>query len=107
MKKGDIILIPFPFTDLAGNKKRPAIVLASGNLDIVVAFVSAQIKWKENTDVFLKPTIENGLKKDSIVRLSKLATLDKDLAIGLIGQVDEDAIKSINKSLIKVLEIDD
>jgi len=62
---------------------------------------------KENTDVFLKPTIENGLKKDSIVRLSKLATLDKDLAIGLIGQVDEDAIKSINKSLIKVLEIDD
>jgi len=44
MKKGDIILIPFPFTDLSGNKKRPAIVLASGNLDIVVAFVSAQIK---------------------------------------------------------------
>ena len=51
MKKGDIILIPFPFTDLSGNKNRPALVLVNSELDITVAFISTQLKWKEETDI--------------------------------------------------------
>ena len=75
-------------------------------MDIIVVFIYTQIKWREDTDVLLKPTKENGLKKDSLVRLSKFATIDKDLAIGLIGRVDEDTIKSINLNLIKIFKLD-
>ena len=64
-------------------------VLVKGDLDITVAFVSTQLKWKEEADLLIKPSIENGLKKDSIIRLSKLATIDKDLAIGLLGRLIE------------------
>jgi mRNA interferase MazF len=106
MEKGDILLIPFPFTDLKGNKNRPALVLINSELDITLAFISTQLKWKEETDILLKPTKINGLKKESLLRLSKLATIDKDLALGKIGKMDAPDLKQVNINLIKLLKLD-
>jgi mRNA interferase MazF len=82
MKKGDIVLIPFPFTDLSGIKNRPALVLVEGESDLTVSFITTQLRWLEDTDVKIEPTPVNGLKQTSLIRLSKLATIDKDLVIG-------------------------
>jgi mRNA interferase MazF len=38
MAKGDIVLIIFPFTDLSGNKLRPAVVIADNNFDVTVFY---------------------------------------------------------------------
>lgn len=106
MMKGDIVLIPFPFTDLSGSKNRPALVLINGEADITLAFISTQIKFREATDILLQPTVENGLKKESLIRLSKLATIDKELAIGRLGRIGEAGIKRVNKNLIAIFEIE-
>lgn len=106
MTKGDIILVPFPFSDLTGNKNRPALILVESELDVTVAFISTQIHWKEETDILLQPGKENGLKKESLVRLSKLATLDKDLVLGRLGHLDALAIKIMNKNLKALLKLD-
>ena len=103
MGKGDILLIPFPFTDLKGNKNRPALVLISSELDITLAFISTQLNWKEETDILLKPTKNNGLKKESLLRLSKLATIDKKLDLGRIGRMEANDLKQVNINLIKLL----
>lgn len=63
MKKGDIVLIPFPFTDLTGLKNRPALVLINAENDITVAFISSQLTSDAETDLQIHPSILNGLKK--------------------------------------------
>jgi len=63
MQKGDVILIIFPFTDLSGNKLRPALVVAETPTDLTVLFITTQLKWQEPTDVILSPDSKNGIKK--------------------------------------------
>jgi len=106
MEKGDILLIPFPFTDLKGNKNRPALVLINSDLDVTLAFISTQLKWKEETDILLKPNKNNGLKKDSVLRLGKIATIDKNLVLGRIGRMDANVLKQVNLNLIKLFKLD-
>lgn len=105
MKKGDIVLIPFPFTDLIGVKNRPALILTENNFELVVAFITSQVKWKETFDINLEPSIENGLKRTSLVRLSKLATVDKNLVIGRIGSLNKAELKSVDDNLKLLLKL--
>jgi mRNA interferase MazF len=105
MKKGDILLLPFPFTDLTGSKNRPALVLAENNLDVTVSFISTQLHWQEASDILLKPSTNNGLKKDSLIRLTKLATLSKSLVLGRLGSIEPIEIGVLNNKLLRVFDI--
>jgi mRNA interferase MazF len=105
MKKGDIILIPFPFTDLTGSKLRPALVLIADNNDVTVSFITTQIRWQEPTDVVITSSPGNGLKKESLLRLSKLATIDANLVVGILGTLEATTIQTINQNLIKILKL--
>lgn len=106
MKKGDIVLVSFPFTDLTGKKNRPAVVLVSNSDDVTVCFITTQIKWQTSVDVVVEPSVGNGLKKTSIIRLNKFATLDKDLILGKLGSLTSAEIHLLNKNLIVILQLD-
>ncbi len=105
MPKGDIVLITFPFTDLSGTKLRPAVVLVDSPLDFTVSFITSQLQWQEPTDVLLVPDALNGLKKSSLIRTSKIATLDRKLAKGLLGQLSQIHQKDFDLKLKQLLQI--
>lgn len=105
MKKGEIVLIPFPFTDLTGIKNRPVLILIDSDEDITVSFITTQLKWQEKFDVRLEPSIENGLKKASLIRLSKITTIDKELVIGKLGQLTDSEVEEVNHGLIGHLDL--
>lgn len=105
MAKGDILLITFPFTNLSGSKLRPAIVLNETNLDITVCFITSQINWQEQTDIVLFPNNQNGIKKQSLVRTSKIATIDKTFAQGLLGRLSENEITELNSKLKIIFQL--
>ncbi len=105
MAKGDIVLITFPFTDLSGSKLRPAVVIIDNSLDLTVCFITTQLQSKERTDVELLPLSSNGLKKQSLVRTSKIATLDRTLAKGLLGQITVNELSDLNNKLKVLLRL--
>ncbi len=105
MSKGDIVLIPFPFTDLSGSKLRPAVVLYANDLDVTVSFITSNLRWKNKFDLVLKKSKSNGLKVDSILKTSKIATLDKDLVAGKLGSLSIYEISEMNEEMIKMLQL--
>ena len=105
--KGKIVAIPFPFTNLKGTKVRPALVIYEGREDIIVAFISSKIPAENyNVGVLLtrqQPAFRHsGLKKDSVIQLNKLATLDKSLIEGEFGEIDSDLMKEVQKRLVDI-----
>lgn len=105
MNKGDIVLTPFPFTDLLGNKKRPALVLVDSESFVTVCFISSQINYLSKFDFILYPNESNHLKRESLVRLNKIASIDKDLIIGRIGSLNNDEINTLNFNLRGILKL--
>ncbi|MCC6400679.1 MAG: type II toxin-antitoxin system PemK/MazF family toxin [Flavobacteriales bacterium] len=103
MRKGDIVLVPFPFTDLTGTKNRPALVLARSDRDVMLAFISTRLHALTASDVVLEPSLGNGLKKESLLRLTKLVTLDARLVLGRIGSLSAEELARCDERLAAVL----
>jgi mRNA interferase MazF len=104
-EKGDIVLVPFPYTDLTGQKLRPCLILYNGQEDVTVAFITSQIKWQQSEDVLLKRSESNGSKSDSILILHKISTVSKDLIRGYIGSADQNMLEEIDRNLISIFKI--
>jgi mRNA interferase MazF len=102
-KRGDIILVPFPFTDLSSAKQRPALVVSSDALnaashDVLVAAITSQIPANLAAEDFLSPPGDLtacGLPKPSMVRVAKLAALHRQLVIRRIGTMPDPALGRI------------
>ena len=105
MKRGTIILVRFPFTDYSSSKVRPAVVISCDNeQDLCVAFISSIIPLlMDRTDFLIKKRDlgfkQTGLKKDSVFRMRKIATLDRKIIIGKLGEVSAQIQKELDQRL--------
>ena len=92
-KRGDVVFVPFPFPDLSSAKQRPALVVSadvfnSTRDDVLVAAITSQIPAQLAVDEFMIPAGELaacGLPKPSILKLSKLVALHRQLVIKRVG----------------------
>lgn len=100
---GDIVLLKFPFTDGKSFKNRPALVIADlKDNDILVCRITSKF-YNTEFDFNIENWQEVGLKLPSIVRVHKLATLNKELLYLKISRIDEtqkNQIRNIFKLII-------
>jgi len=111
-KKGDIVLVPFPFTNLTGEKIRPALILSGKEIgdDVTLCFISSLIPKKIlNNEVLVKKEGKNfsntGLKTNSIIKVTKIATLEKKIILGKLGILDVENLIKVKIIIKKYFEI--
>lgn len=105
---GDIVLIPFPFTDQTTTKKRPAVVVSStayhrNHPDIILMAITSQIKSNMACgEVMLTQWEAAGLLKPSVIK-PVFTTVEKNLVIKSLGRLHEDDRRALKKALQTIL----
>jgi mRNA interferase MazF len=104
--KGDIVIIPFPFSDLSGSKKRPALVLADlpGNDIILCQITSQHSKDIYTVEINSSDFISGSLPIASNIRPSRIFTADKNIIIRKTGTVKSTITAKVSKVLIDLLK---
>lgn len=106
--RGDVVVIPFPFSDLSSSKRRPALVLADLIGDDIIL---CQITSKEVNDDFSIPLStqefhEGNLKVDSNIRPNRLFTADEGIIIYKAGTIDRAKTLKVVDKTIEILKSD-
>lgn len=88
-KKGDIVAVNFPFSDLSGLKKRPALVISNHKVNQSGDLLLVQITSKVKRDGFSITLEENSYKGEqlplkSFVRIHKIFTLNESLILNKV-----------------------
>jgi len=107
-KQGDIILVKFPYSDLQNFKLRLALIISNQTLEKYNDFIILGITSIKLGDKNLEITIDNtnlfqgSLPKKSYIRVSKIVSLEKNLIIKKVAQINEKKLKEILEKLSKI-----
>lgn len=114
MKKGEVVLIIYPFTDLVRTKVRPAVVISNDTYnakqnDVVLLLITSNTSRLNPDDYVLKdsdPEFKNtGLRQASTFRVGKIITLHKKLLNSKLGFAGPNTMKEIEKRLRNLLQL--
>jgi len=102
-EKWDIILVPFPFTNLTTSKKRPALIVSPNEynekLDVVIAFITSKLDLEYRIgDYKIQEWGKSNLPKPSMLRM-KFAIIDKSIIIKKLGRLSEKDVEKFSKLL--------
>ena len=103
----EIVLLPFPFSDLGGTKVRPAIVVSSNNFnkksnDCIMVPLTTIIKDEPYSFIISQQDLNSGkLLKPSRVRADKIFTIENDLIVMKIGTISDKTFERLKSKIIK------
>lgn len=102
--KGDVVVLPFPFSDLSASKKRPALVVATlqGD-DIILCQITSAARKDENAISLQQKDFKQGkLQVQSMIRPNRLFTADKSIILYSVGALKDHKIKEVEKMIIRI-----
>ncbi len=109
----EIWLVSFPFSDLSSNKLRPALVIAVHREEVIILGIFSKIPDGDLRDTWVLVSDqdddfqETGLKKSSIIRSDKIATVNQSVFHKKLGILSPMLIEKVNLALIISLNLGD
>jgi len=102
---GQVVLVPFPFSDLSRAKLRPAVVLAdAGRDDWILCQVTSNPYSDPQAITIADPDFRTGsLRVTSFARPGKLFTANSSLMVRRAGNLKAETIQSIVEAIITIL----
>ena len=103
--KGDVIVIPFPFSDLSSTKRRPALVVAvlTGDDLILCQITSQSVTDSYAIAIYDKDFISGGLHKGSNVRPNRIFTADSKIVLYRAGVLAHNKVKEVVDKIIEII----
>ncbi|MEW5767230.1 MAG: type II toxin-antitoxin system PemK/MazF family toxin [bacterium] len=103
--KGDVVVVPFPYTDLTASSRRPALVVATLTGDDVIL---CQITSQAISDRYAIPLVKadfktGGLSQDSNIRPNRLFTADSNIILYRAGVVRSEKVKQVVAKLVEII----
>ncbi len=113
--KGDVVVLPFPFSDLSASKRRPALVVAEGEYgDVILCQITSTSRVNrrqgrqstlgmETVELKDKDFQEGRLKITSYVRPKKIFTADLGLILYRAGRIKKEKIREIEDTICRII----
>ncbi|MBC6477685.1 MAG: type II toxin-antitoxin system PemK/MazF family toxin [Hormoscilla sp. GM7CHS1pb] len=104
--KGDVVIVPFPFSDLTSTKRRPALVIAElPKNDLILCLITSQPADDDYTTAIEDDDFETGsLNRKSYVKSNRLFTANERIIAYKAGKLSSDKTTEIVTKLIAILQ---
>jgi mRNA interferase MazF len=102
--KGDIVVLPFPFSDLSAAKRRPALVVATlQGPDIILCQITSQATRDSNAITLEASDFSDGsLRVASNIRPNRLFTADSRLVLYRVGAVTPEKLDQVMAAIVRI-----
>ncbi|MDR1429780.1 MAG: type II toxin-antitoxin system PemK/MazF family toxin [Spirochaetaceae bacterium] len=104
--KDDVVILPFPFSDLSGSKRRPAFVVTDlPGEDIILCQITSKAKHDPfSVSISASDFLTGSLPLDSFVRPNKLFTADKSLVLSTAGRLSKPKTGKIISHIVSLIK---
>lgn len=102
--KGDVVIVPFPFSDLSQAKRRPALIVATlpGN-DLILCQITSRLLFDYYAIAIDEEDFtEGGLRQNSYVRPNRLFTADKQVVLYKAGHLRTEKLDEVIAQIVKM-----
>jgi len=106
-KRGEIVLIPVPFSDLSSVKKRPVLVISNtlhnyANRDMIVVAVTSNLQ-QNGIVIDDEDLVTGAIPKTSLIRCEKIYTLEQSIVLKSFGVISEKVLENVASEINKLI----